>query len=479
MKTSRFLIYTLLAAQSIILSGCDKELSEPPANARVEGNTITDQKTAQTVLNGAYYQFAQVSSDNVTNWKGHQVSGGLLAGTIAYGYGELPDERNENVSSFAVPQFWNETYMLINAANGVIDGIAPVSSGSFTGNRKNEIIAESRFLRAYGHFRLLTFFAEWFNQNSPNGVLIRDKFTLLSQAHKARSSVSESYTHILQDLDFAIANAPATNPNYYATKWTAMALKMRVLLCRGQQADYISAAEIGNTLITTGPFSLENNLKDLFRSKGLASTEVILGIKAQPAQELFYYNVSGSYYPGLSDLFVATSAYKDFFDDSDPRKTWIIGPENPNAFIPLTQFYFTKYIDFGGSPSQITETSYAFRLSEVYLMRAEAIIRSNGSLATAKMLIKTVMGKAGATNFTAVDNATTTDQLLLQNYYEVSRNLCGEDSIEWLALMRLPFDRVKQLRPTITNTAQFYFPVPIAEFASNPLFGAQNTGYSK
>lgn len=479
MKTSQFIIYTILAAQSMILLGCNKELSEPPANARVEGNTITDQKTAQTVLNGAYYQFALVSSDNVTNWKGHQIAGGLLSGALAYGYGEVPDERNENVNSFVVPQFWNETYLLINAANGVIDGIAPISGSSFTGNRKNEIIAESRFLRAYGHFRLLTFFSEWSNLSSPNGVLIREKFILLSQAHKARSSVAESYTHILQDLDFAILNAPSTNQNYYATKWAAMALKMRVLLCRGQQADLASVAEIGNSLITSAPFALEDNLQNLFRTKGLESKEVILGIKAQPSQDLFYYNTSGSYYPGFSDLYVATSAYRNMFADSDPRKSWMIGPENPNAFVPFSQYYFTKYIGYGENSSQISETAYALRLSEVYLMRAEAIIKSNGNLSTARTLIKTVMGKAGVSDFSTIDNATTADQLLLQNYYEVSRNLSGEDAIEWLTLLRLPIERVKQLRPAITGSAQFYFPIPIAEFSSNPLFGSQNTGYSK
>jgi hypothetical protein len=89
------------------------------------------------------------------------------------------------------------------------------------------------------------------------------------------------------------------------------------------------------------------------------------------------------------------------------------------------------------------------------------------------------MAKAGVTDFSAVDNAATPDALLLQNYYETVRNLTGEDGIEWLALLRLPFATVKQLKPTITSQIQYIFPIPSGEFLQNPLIGEQNPGYTK
>jgi starch-binding outer membrane protein, SusD/RagB family len=113
------------------------------------------------------------------------------------------------------------------------------------------------------------------------------------------------------------------------------------------------------------------------------------------------------------------------------------------------------------------------------LLTAEATVRSGGSMATAKALIKTVMSKAGVTDFTAVDNAATSDDLLLQNYYEIVRNLSAEDGIEWMALLRLPFATVKQLKPTITDQKQYIFPIPLDEFQQNPTIGDQNPGYSK
>ena len=469
------ILFTAFAG-SLILASCDKQLSEPPANARVEGTAITDQKSAQTVLNGAYYRLAAVDANNVTDMRTHHLPGAMASGWLGNGLGQLQDEINNNVNASYAPQIWNESYLLINAANGLIDGVLALPDEKFTGTRKDELLAEARFLRAYGHFRLLVFFGEWFKPNSAFGVLLRDQLSRLSTIAKARSSVAESYTLILEDLDFAAANGPAANPNHYATKWAAMALKMRVLINRGQGDDYSKIITLGNTLMQNGGYALEPNLKDLFYTKGLASKEVILGTKPQPNQQDFYYILSRSYYPIQSSLFVAKQPFKDLLS-ADPRGTWMVGPQTPyQAYSPNT-YYFTKYIPYGTATSVNSETSYLFRLSEVYLLTAEAIIRSGGDLNTAKTLIKTVMGKGGVTDFSAIDNAATTSALLVQNYYEVSRCLMGEDNIEWFTLLRLPFETVKQLKPTITSQIQYYFPVPQDEFTTNPAFGQQNPGY--
>lgn len=474
----RTIIYSCLLFSIGAFFSCNKKLSELPTTAKVDANAITDQNSAQAALNGVYYRLANVTSNNVTSWINHQVFGGMLAGTIGYGFGTVQDELNMNATSGYASSVWNENYLIINAANGVIQGVTSMADNAFAGSRKKEILAESRFLRAYAHFKLMIFFSEWYKPNSPYGVLLRDELSKFTQIAKARSNVADSYKFILDDIDYAIANAPAASQSYYASKWTAMALKMRVLISRGQGTDYADVVSLGNTLIQTGPYQLEANLKDIFYTKGLSSKEVILGIKPQPNQEAYYYTLSRQYYPSASALYVAKKYFTDLLQN-DPRGTWMVGATTPyQAYSPNTK-YFTKYIPMGGTPSQTTETSYAFRLSEVYLLTAEATIRSGGSLSTAKSLIKTVMSKAGVTDFSAVDNANTADDLLLQNYYEIVRNLNGEDCIEWMALLRLPFATVKQLKPTITNQIQYIFPIPSTEFQTNPTIGDQNPGYNK
>jgi hypothetical protein len=100
-------------------------------------------------------------------------------------------------------------------------------------------------------------------------------------------------------------------------------------------------------------------------------------------------------------------------------------------------------------------------------------------MADAKAAVKEVMTHAGVTDFSAVDNASTANDLLLQIYYGTVKSLVDEDGQEWMALLRLDFNTVKQIKSTITTQAQYILPIPHSEFVYNPTIGDQNPGYSK
>lgn len=471
----KLLNYTILVA-AIALSSCSKELGKLPENAKVDGNTIIDQKTARIGLNGVYYQFANVqSANNITSWVRNEVWPGYYSGYLGYGYGEGDEERN--IYDITGDVFWSYSYSIINAANGVIGAVEALADGAFTGNNKKEILAEARFLRAYGHFKLLSYYAEWWDLSSTYGALIRNELVTLGNISKKRSTVAESYSAILSDLDYAITNGPDAGNNIYVSKWAAMLLKMRVLMSHGQEADYATVITLADQIIGSNKYQLEPNLIDLFRNKGLTSKEVMLGIKPQQNQEQYYYNLSRQYWPGASSLYVAKTPFKNLLQN-DPRGTWMVSDANPNE--PGT-FFFTKYIAQGSSPTLLTETAYPMRLSEVYLLKAEAMVRSagSGSDANAKTVLKEIMGHAGVTNFQAVDDAGTEEELLKQVFLETSRNLTGEDGQEWMALLRLPFAVVQQYKPSITDKIQYIQPVPRNELQNNPLFGEQNKGYQQ
>lgn len=472
--------FTYIIAMASLLSAgfvsCDKQLSEPPANARVDGTAVTDEKTAQIVLNGVYARFANVTDNNITDWTANNVSGGMLAGTLGYGFGQMQDEKNDNINAGYPSALWGRMYGVISAANGLIKGVEETDAAKFTNDSRNEILAEARFLRAYSHFKLLMYFAEWKNLSSVNGVLIREEFTTLSGIAKKRSTVSESYEHILADLDFAVENAPEDNPNYYATSWAAKILKARVLITRGQSADFDEVISLANDVINNSPYALEPNTQDLFHQKGLASSEVILGVKPQPNQEAFYYILSRSYYPAASSMFVATKMYLDLFEN-DPRKEWNVGPASPYQMYSPDTYYFAKFILTGTNPTQISETNYVIRLAEAYHLKAEAIIRSKTTFDEAKDAIKEVLTKGGVTDFTALDAANTREELWEINTMEVLKGFTGEDAIEWFTLIRMPLETVSEIKPTVVREQQFYFPVPQSEFDNNHLFGDQNTGY--
>ncbi|MBS1562858.1 MAG: RagB/SusD family nutrient uptake outer membrane protein, partial [Bacteroidetes bacterium] len=328
----------------------------------------------------------------------------------------------------------------------------------------------------------LMFFAEWKDLNSKNGVLLKSGSGGLSNAVMPRSTVAQSYDDIIGDLDYAVANGPTTNPSYYMNKYAAMILEARVLLTRGQTADVTKALDLANQVISSGKYTLETNVKDIFYTKGLASSEVILGVKPQPLQEGKRENNSGNYYMPFgtwaSYAYVARQSFKDLLN-GDPRQSWMIGPANTNVQSPNT-WVFSKYLPYVGgvasAPTQVSEVSYAMRLSEAYLLKAEALARSGGDLTLAKTQIKTVMARAGVTDFSAVDAAVTPTDVWKQTYYETLRGFTGEDGIDWFALLRFPLATIQQLRPTITSINLLWFGVPVSEFQTNPLFGSQNAG---
>lgn len=465
MKTI-FIQVLALGVVTLSLASCEKELNALPDQAKVEGNVIVDERSAKVALNGVYYRFANVAENFTTGLPGtqwswvHEIYPSSMSGNIVYYQGPYVGGENNFAPEGSEPaQIWRVYYNLVNAANGVIAGLAPLDASKISETRRAEILAEAQFLRAYGHYALLSYFGEFFDVNSKYGVMLRKEPVTVSNIAQPRSTVQESYDYILGDVDDAIAGIVDGNPNYYASKWAAMALKMRILMNRGAAGDYSEVINLANNIIDNGPYELEPQVMDIFKSKGLASNEIIFATKAYPNQpsemEVYFYRGSSQFY-ATDDLIS--------YLGNDPRLAWMVTPVNGNNT-------FTK---FDGPQF---EAKYAFRLTEIYLLKAEAIVRSGGALEDAKTIVKDIMSHAGVTDFSAVDNALTADILLVEIYKEFARNLVTEDGADWFALLRLPFETVQQIKPTIQNKFQYILPLPRAEHDKNPTIGEQNPGY--
>src|SRR5689334_10381480 len=87
-------VYILLAMALMVYASCNKQLDALPENAKVEGNTIIDQPSANIALNGAYYVFANADNSQ-TKWSANKVLGSMAAGYIAYGAGSYSEESDD------------------------------------------------------------------------------------------------------------------------------------------------------------------------------------------------------------------------------------------------------------------------------------------------------------------------------------------------------------------------------------------------
>jgi len=479
----------LVLLTGCMLGACKKELNVFPTTSEVDGNVIIDQSSAQVVLNGVYYAFADggkdASSVPTIYWTNpNEIFPSELTNAAVNSSG---DDKIYSFGFNATTAFvvgntpvdvqWKYDYALVNAANGFIKNATPVTNISTAA--KTQMLAEAKFLRAYGDSQLLLYYGQYNDPTSKYGIILRDTFISTQNVNYPRSSVATTYTSILTDLNDAIAGLPTLNSAiYYANASDAKLLKARVLMNRGASGDYAQVISLTNDIITNGPFALQDSLKNIFLSKGFTSKEVMLAVQPYPTQNYKYEEDMFLTQYQATDSLVNLLKY-------DSRNQWVYKKINSLLFGPLNAI--SKY--YSGSATSITQTPmlencYAFRLSEAYLLEAEAITLSGGNLATAKTLLTTVMSHAGAgaQEFAAVANANTAAALQLQIVKENLRNFVFENGVDWFALRRLGvsgstlnLQAIEAINPFIKDVTRLILPIPYSETVVNPVL--QNPGY--
>ena len=150
---------------------------------------------------------------------------------------------------------WQDTYKAIDRANYVYD-IVP---GFFEGNSGNSLRAECLFIRAFGHFHLMQFFALPYDNSTVDnlGVPIRTQgIKTIEQASVtvSRSTVQQVYTKIIEDLRASIPNLPVTRSPYFLNQWAGKALLARVYF---QQQNYEQAFAQAQDVIQNSGYSLD------------------------------------------------------------------------------------------------------------------------------------------------------------------------------------------------------------------------------
>ncbi|MBQ1912064.1 MAG: RagB/SusD family nutrient uptake outer membrane protein [Bacteroidales bacterium] len=106
-------------------------------------------------------------------------------------------------------------------------------------NVRKEYEAFARFFRAYFYFVKVKRFGDvpWYDK--PVGSADTEAL------NRPRDSREFIMGKMIEDIDFAIANLPATKSAYEITKWTAMALKSRFLLFEGTFRKYHTEFDYG------------------------------------------------------------------------------------------------------------------------------------------------------------------------------------------------------------------------------------------
>ncbi len=479
----------------VFATSCKKNLDIPPPEASIISETVFENdETAIAVLTDIY---SAMSVNTFTGSNSISQLTGLSSDEFALesSFSQLIDYHRNQLRAIGISpagsDFWGPLFNYIFRCNSAIEGLN--KSNSLTARVKNQLLGEAYFLRAFFNFYLVNLFGDiplvTTSDYKINSLLHRaDKVevyqTIVSDLKKAEELLHINY------LDQTLVPYSSVIERVRPNKWTAKALLARVYLFT---SNYSNAESYSTEVINNGSyFSLTPSVNNVFLKN---CTEAIWQL--QPTVP--YYNTvdarifiipsagpSNSYPVYLSDQLLNS------FEPSDHRA--IPGNWIDSTIYKLTSTtYDTVYFPYKykinlpntmiTSPGQLSEYLMVLRLSEQYLIRAEARARQN-KLTEAINDLDVVRQRAGLPLISVTNPSIGQAMLIDKIIHEKQVELFTELGARWFDLKRAgKVDEVMTLHTpqksnglTSWQPYQALYPLPLAELQKAPNL-VQNPGY--
>lgn len=433
MKLRTFFFLSILAGLSALFSitACEDQLDIDPEFAQDAENYFNTEQDYELALIGAY-DLLQSSFLNL--WIGEIASDNSIAGgesvTDTEGLHQIDDMTHGAVNN-ELRQIFQWNYAGIGRANFIME-----NQNRLDFDGKAQIIAETRFLRAYYYFQLVKFFGDV-------PLIIDQRLGAEEVTEINRSPRAEVYEQIENDLEAAIANLPWNNPvKGRVGKGAALALLGKVQL---YQDKFVEAAASFDRVINEGSYSLFNDYTTLFLATNEGNSESVFEVEYSGLEGGGYgclVCLEGNAAPGFHGIrqydgpvYADGNSYNlptqdlyDSFDANDPRRdasildidAFINSQNNPDDIEYAigggghTGFYNNKYIkrqaELGLPDTDLTSPNNyrVIRYADVLLMAAEAHNRS-GNDAQALNYLNQVRSRVGMPNISSSGNQLTED----------------------------------------------------------------------
>ncbi|OIV40223.1 RagB/SusD family nutrient uptake outer membrane protein [Flavobacterium johnsoniae] len=448
--TSIFSFFLLLG-----ITSCDAALDvDLPSNQLSSESVYSTETTAEAAVNGIYQSMVTDFYYNRVHSALGQTADELVPAT---GIANVYSSNEILETDGTINGNWGELYKTIYNANNVIEGVS--KSTSLNAVKSRQWIAEAKFLRAYCYFYLTNLWG-----NVPLVLTTNIDVSALAP----QSSQEDVYAQILLDLTDASKDLPVDYKNYdqeriRATKWAAETLLARVNLYLGRWTE--ATAHASAVINQTGIYKIITDLGEGNSPFIADSDESILQIP--------YFNVDYTYEG--SSVFTTGGTLllrkgNSLFETGDARKTnWTVEIRNrAGVFLGIAPYKYQN--GFEDSP---VERSTPLRLAELYLIRAEARVKSN-DITGAQQDINVIRNRA------LLDDTALTDanQLLDLIALERQREFFAENGHRWLDLKRTGKldETLSVLSDKIWKSTDSLYPIPEPAIRSNP-FLTQNSGY--
>ena len=473
MKLNYKLVLTLISLSALLGTSCEKETLDQKPQASLDASTaIKDASSVTAATLGIYsgfqsgnywglryFAFSDMYADNINH------VGTFPSFSAIWNVAILPD--NTEVSAM-----WNSMYSTINRANTVIAAVPGIADQSVV---KDNVLAEARILRANVYFDLIRYWGgskTGFNQAGGVGVPLILTPTLVEADAKPKARATEAVVmgQVITDLDFAIGVSTFGNTNVAGRvgKDYAKALRARVALYMG---DYATAQNYATELIGSSRYTLTAgaDYKNIWALKN--TKESLWEIQYEPTNSnsiaFFYYTTTTG---GRNEI--ATSSGLNTAHEAGDLRQAINATTTGGAATNLKTLKFTRVAT--GDDNVVM-----FRLSELYLIRAEARAQLGTDLVGALADVNVVRTRAGlAANTTATTTATLMTAILKERRIEFAHEGHRFFDLKRTNLLATTIGATYfGISGTSDNTFRALWPIPQRETLTSGGIIAQNTGY--
>lgn len=494
MKNNKYILRLFVVVLFIIAQSCSEDfLVVYPSSQQAPGD-IQKMADVAIVMNGAYNL---MQSNNFLNSNFITRNDMRSDDYQVPDFGRLEDEyRYDFDEQNSVSAIWRQPYSIIRQVNSIIEMLENIETepGSTDEAAKNDMIGQSLAIRALAHFSLCNSYGLPYSHNGGSSLGIPIVTTLLAiDAKETRNTVAEVYAQIITDLTNAIPLLSTSVKGGKINSWAAKTLLARVYLYKEDNANAYSTAV---DVINNGPYSLMSGNEYVDSWSKEFSSESIFSCVNNSAD-----NGGGESINNLSDpegygQFCASQDLIDLInsDPDDIRNGMLYIDQLSTKGDPTTYGRILKYPGVGNTKATIvahfegsgdvasstTNNVSIFRLSELYLIAAEAAVKGGGS--DAQGYLNAIVERANPAA-TVASADVTLDRILTERRKELAaeghrffdlirnkRDIVRSPSIRATqagvpsARMHIPF-----------NDNQVVFAIPLAELNINPI--QQNPGY--
>jgi starch-binding outer membrane protein, SusD/RagB family len=375
MKLNNIFVPTLgLLSLMLLFSACEDFLTQKPRLQQISDLTLSTFKGLTAATTAAYSPLYS------TGWYGRDfvVTADLKGGNAKISpmtSGRFVTEYLWANNGAATIDLWSSAYDLIARANNVINALEGFSETGVDQADLDNLKGECLFLRALGYFDLVRFYAQQYSSGTENpGVPV----VLVTKIDKpVRNTVGKVYQQIIADLTEAegkvYADSPhgGVDPKGWATQNAVKALFARVYL---YMENWQKAVDYATEVIGSGDYQLYDTLSYTTWDNGGAwgtdaASEIIFevygaeGNSSHGGLDVISYIMSPN---GYGDIGASHDVYY-LYEDKDIRKQLF----TTDANYPGT-LWSLKYPGKNGNLRE--DNIPVLRLSEMYLIRAEALL---------------------------------------------------------------------------------------------------------